>query len=387
MRKFAALLIVLGLLAGGVVLGWHWYQSAQPEYGLQQGRLALERGDRAAAWSWAVRLEKADQRDRAALLQGEILLAERQYAPALQQLSRIEDRGELWLQATALSGRCHLNLGQYGEAARVFTLLLRREPDSIDGHRGLAAVYFDQGLLMQAVQHCQRWAELDDHDGRPHRFLGLIFNDLSEFDSALTHYQKALQRNLKPFVQQEVRQEMADCYLKSHRFSATLEILQEADPAPEQQSLVLVQRAEARFGLGETDRADELVRQAQQLQPDLPRALRLRGQLALQSGDAKSAARLLEKAVQAQFRDYTARHLLAQAYTWLGKEKEAAQQRQQIAAIQKQMEELTQLTRQLGEHPAEPAIHQRMAELYTQLDMPELAARCQRVAAMLSQKE
>src|SRR5262249_47071254 len=160
--------------------------------------------DYEAAERFALRLEASGNRDQALLLRGTALLREERFVQALDQLNQVRDQGELRVRAAALSGQCLLNLGETHQAERSFLFVLGQQSAHIDAHRGLAAVYFDQGALERAVLHCQEWAKLAPRDGRPYRFLGVILKDLDRRKEAIAAYQAALERTLSENALQEV---------------------------------------------------------------------------------------------------------------------------------------------------------------------------------------
>ena len=90
----------------------------------------------------------------------------------------------LWLAATTISrvsppaeepraaagalvarGRTLLEAQRLAAAHDCFAEAVRLDPAAADGHRGLAAVAYDQGSLMQAVTHLEHAAALDPDDG------------------------------------------------------------------------------------------------------------------------------------------------------------------------------------------------------------------------------
>src|SRR5207253_310568 len=116
--------------------------------------------------------------DHAQLLRGEIWLQDKDYGRALAELNQIRDQGKLRVEAAALTGRCQLELKVPHQAERAYLFVLEHQPDHLDAHRGLAALYYDQGAFMRAVKHCEDWARLSPKEGRPHRFMGVIYSQL-----------------------------------------------------------------------------------------------------------------------------------------------------------------------------------------------------------------
>jgi tetratricopeptide (TPR) repeat protein len=387
-------LLVLALAAGAAL--WWRTHTTSAEYRLRKGLDALERNDPDAAAHRALQLEAAGALDHARLLSGQILMAEARargssssegrsrYSQALALFNKIEAQGEIRRRAISLCGQCHLQLGELAEAERVFTYLIKQNPDDLDGQRGLAATAFDLGALDRAVDHCREWARLAPTDGRPHRFMAMIFKDLSQLNDAIPSYRAALERTLATAVQEEVRLELAECLIKRKEFAQAREALEPCSPPPQLMPKLLIMRAECSLGLGETDRARSEVAKARKIHPDFPDALRVRANLDLQAGDAQSAAALLEKAVQLEPANHACRHLLAQAYSSLNRPADAKEQNRLVKEIQGDLNALSKITKEVMENPKDASLHLRMAELYQKLHMPEMAARNRRLAETLA---
>jgi tetratricopeptide (TPR) repeat protein len=381
------LLRVSPLFAVGALVAaaaWWVYHASQPEYRLRQGQEALQRGEMSRAESIAAGLEASGYANHARLLRGQILLESQDYAAALASLNEIQDKGALRLEAVSLCGQCLLKLGESHEAERTFAYLLSEQPESIDANRGLAAAYFDQGNLHAAIHYSREWARLDDRDGRPHRFLGLIYKELNHAAEAVPCYREALQHDLKEEVKEEVRQELAECLLMLRKPAEALQILDQAHPPEALVAKALVLRAEALRGQNARAEAAALVEQALRLDPDLPEALKIRGWLYLDANQPQAAARVLEKAVQLKPVDYTSHYNLVTAYTRLGRAADAKAQEKRLKEIQGYLEELSTLAGQLATQPHNPALHARTAELYDKLNLPKVADRWRHNAAFYS---
>src|SRR5262249_4069757 len=146
--------------------------------------------------------------------------------------------------AAAVSGRCLLQLGETHQAERAFLFVLAQQPTNPDAHRGLAAVYFDQGALKRAAKHCEEWANLAPGDGRPCRFLALILKDLDHKSEAVAAYREALRRDLSDNVTQEVRVELAEMLTKTGAYAEALATLDRCDALAAQNPKVMTLRAE-----------------------------------------------------------------------------------------------------------------------------------------------
>jgi len=381
--RMLALIPVLAVIGAVVALAWQAYRTSRPEYLFRQGQEALARGDRAAAEECALRLEASGKRDHALLLRGRARFQARDYAGALATLKQINPECDVSEEAISLLGRCYQELGQVGEAQATFTHLLTRNPESVDAHRGLAAVSYDLGDIGATLRHCRQWAQLDDRDGRPYRWMAIIHKDLAQYSLAATAYREAQQRDLKDEVREEVRAELAECLLHLTEYAQVLKELEDAQPPAVLIPSVHYFRAEALHSLGRSAEALPLVTRALALKAELPGALRLRAKLHLEANEPAPAVALLERAVKQAPLDYASHYNLAAAYTMLGRKEDALAQQQLMNRAQRHLEELSRASDALMSRPRDPALHLRMAELFQAENMPKMAARWRHTAELV----
>jgi tetratricopeptide (TPR) repeat protein len=370
MRKlrYGVLLLVLAI-AGAVA--WRWYSTTRPEYRLQRGEEALRNGDWEKAARLAARLEASGYPAHAHLLRGEAYCRRQQWSQALAEFNQIDDQGEIRLAAAALWGRCLLRLGNLREAEAHFRFVIDQQPDHLEAHRGLADIYYFQGALPQAIDHLRAAARLDARDGRPERFLGLIYKDLGQHAEAVASYQEALHRDLTAKETEQVREQLAECLVKRHEYAEALEVLAACSPEAADKPGVLALRAECLFEQSQVSAARDLLDRALEMHPRAAALLSLRARIYLVSGDAGKAASLLEQAVEADRHDSASRQQLAQAYRRLGRAGDADEQlalAKQSDAYRAQRAELTQ---QAMNRPWDAKVRRRLAEVCRQLERPE----------------
>ncbi len=386
-RRIAMVAAVL--LAGG--LAWGWYTVTRPDYRLHRAQQALRADDLDAAEAAAAALQADGCTDAALLLRGEMLLRRGEqgggtadFLGALSTLNRLSADNPYRVGAANLSARCLLRLGNLSAAERSFAFVLSEQPDDIDAHRGLMALYYDLGALGQANEHAERWAALDPHDGRPMRFMGLVQKDLGRNAEAVPFYRAALERTLTEQVRHEVCIELTECLLRTGKYADARDVLDADRPGEPLAATYLTLSAECARGLGEPARARELVDQALDVKATHTPALRLRGQLALDAGDLAHAGDDLQRAVAIAPKEYETHHLLAQVYARQGRTREAKEEQERVKAIQADWEEITRLTKAAIDRPKDVSLHRHMAEVFARLDMPQMAANQRRLAAALT---
>ncbi len=392
-RWSVCLLLVTGsifLAAAGTLAGlgrywWGdagWYLHSDPDYRLQAARRALERGEHGRAEQAILVLEADGYKDQAAFLRGQELVlralgsnrdpaARRELlVSAIKELNRMRDPGDLRGDAAALVGRCYLEMKQPRQAEHAFQYALSLNPDQVDAHRGLAALYYDQGAARQAMHHLEAVAALEPEDGRSYRLMGLICKNMQQYGQAVECYQKSLTCDRRGQKSEPIRQELAECFVKETRFAEALQALEGWEPEPEDRTAVAALRAQALQGLGRTAEAGSLLDRVLTRGHSSPDLLCLRAKLDIESGRETEAVALLQKGLDMEPRDYGCRYQLVQTYLRLGRRKEAEEQRRILAETQKSLEELTRLEQEAAARPWERRVRLHLAELCDRLGQP-----------------
>jgi tetratricopeptide (TPR) repeat protein len=384
--------LVLALAAAGAAF-W-FYRTSPLDYQLRRSEAALQENDWDKAERLAERLENSGYADQAYLLRGKILytrakpylLADQPHQVAsllkraLDEFNKIRDQDEIRLEAAILSGECLLYLQQPSEAARAFSFVVRERPDCIDARRGLAAIYFDQGALTQALRQCDDWARLDPRDGRPLRFMGHIHKELDQPSEAIAAFKEALRRDLGERFREEVKENLAEVLVRHSDYAEALETLASCNPEASAKPRLLALQGECLWVLQNPSEARALVDRALQANPNFADLLRLRAEIYLQDSEPKAAVALLERAVGVDRHDQAIRQLLAQAYERLGKRAEALEQRRLAQKSQDLLRDLIKQSREAVSKSWKPELGSQLAELCEQLDRPDLAAMWRQVA-------
>lgn len=380
MTRIVALVLLLGLLGIGGLCYSLFRQSPSPAEHLAVGRKALVSGDTALAKKTLDELELVGAHDHALVLRGAMRLKAGNPTGAIAVLNTVRDQGEIRREAIAISGQCFLEIRNLREAERSFLFVLSESPDHIDAHRGLAAVYFDQGALLKAVHHLQEVARLDPSDGRPHRMMGFIQSDLDRRKEAVECYQEALRRGLSGPAETEVREELAEQLVGLGRHQEAIETLGPADGGRKSDRTIRV-RAEAEWAAGKMTSAVTLLDRGLAEFPDSAVLLRLRGRLHSESAEWEKAAGILERAVAADPSDLTAHHLLATAYDRLGRPEDANRGRQKHQQIKEDLLLLTNLNREADARPWDSEIRDKIASTCERIGKRDLAEMWRRSVA------
>lgn len=270
---------------------------------------------------------------------------------------------------TLAVGRVLLAAGRLREADAVFRTALVADPGLVDAHRGLAAVAYDQGALIQAVSHLQNVARLDPADGRPHRMIGIICGDLDRREEAVAAYRAALTRALTPAASAEVREELAEQLLRLGLTTEAVETL----PADAGSARAEAIRIEAAWSLDGADAAADRATAAAIRHPESTDILTLLGRLRAERGDWESAAAALQEAVRLAPGNILALTALATTLRRLDRPDEADESERRHANATAALERLTTLTRVADERPWDPAVRLEAATFCEALGRHDLA--------------
>src|SRR5439155_16904697 len=152
-------------------------------------------------------------------------------------------------EASVIYGMAFLSFGESNRAQKLFDVAQTLRPENLVAHRGLAALYYDQGIMDFATRQPERWIAIDPTDGRPYRFLGQIGNEMEEPRAAIEHYQAALARSLAAPVREQARVELAELQIGQQAFASALEALDSGPWETVEPGMVTLLRAECLYGL------------------------------------------------------------------------------------------------------------------------------------------
>jgi tetratricopeptide (TPR) repeat protein len=349
-RRLALGILAVLLVAAAAV---YYHRTTAPDYLLARGKNALARGDVDEALRLVERLE-GDQEGLSLLLRGECWLAVAQ-APdevrrvsssealrkALHALGRVQVEGPAGTEAAVRAGECLVRLGEHRVAADVLNRVVQRDPDELDAHRWLAAVYIDLSSPNDAIRHLTEWGRLAPGEGRPYRWIGFFHKDYQQPEAAIIAYREALARQLEPALLADVVRELAESLLDARAdYQGVLNTLAECPDEYANTPDLRLYRAESLWGLGRLREAEKVADEVLATEPDYPRALRLRARMYVATDEPRAARPLLEKCVAQSPLDLSARQSLL----------EVCQQLQDDAAVKlhrQKYEEGRDLSRQI----------------------------------------
>lgn len=376
---------LLGVLGGAsiAIAAASYYALGFSHDKFKAGLAALDRGDWRQARRYARELKASESAaPQASFLRGALLLEKGYCYLALDELGKAKQQASLESAALTLMGQAWYRLGRHAEAQAALLEALKQEPDSFDAHRWLAASYYDMGLILDAIDHLKRTAELDANDPRPHRLLGLIHKDYGRLEEAIAFYQESLRRNNAQPDVEEIKQELAACQVEQRYYSDALETLEECSNLP----VFDVLRARCYHALGDVAAAKAAVDRALKKKDDELDGLLLRGDMLLEEGDALAAITAFQRAVKTHPKDYGAHFKLSQAYGKAGQQQLSEAQREEAEKIRIIRDEFSQLHKAAWASPHDRQVRLRLATLAQQLERPDLAEVWRQSAAALQSR-
>jgi len=295
---------------------------------------------------------------------------------ALAEFTQVLDNDPWAAKATALASECLARLGDYRTAELALITLVDRQPDNLDAHRYLAAIYIDVNAKTPLAAHLREWIRLDANDPRPYRLLSNITR-ISEtgYPEAIEANRKLLQLNLDESERAAVAGELAEIQIDVlGEYEQALDTLAKAPQSFQDHPSHMLLRAECLLGLGQVDEAKRLVDGLLKKHPTFSGAMLFRAKIYVQDDKPQSAIALLEKLLALQPHNSRAREALMLAYRSIGDERRVAEQKQFLDALQAVRKRINELQRVVAREPWNGRVRLEIANLNSGINHPEALA-------------
>ena len=374
-------LVVLPVATLGIVLGVfvRTPNRVRPEQRFRQAMAALETRDHETVLR-AVKVLRQEPgfETHVNLLLGASLLHTGNPAAALQRLSARRPEGELRAPVLLLVAESFYGLGQLTEAEMIVRQLEQEQPENVDAHRWLASIYYDLGALNSAIKELGIVVTLDPQDYKPRHLLGQIYFQLGEtkYAEATKHYRRALALGPPPEQRREINYNLARALVKTRAYEAALELLKETSA----NALVLALKSQCHWGLGEHARAREILKQAEELDPDERLVLLLKARIEIEADNPEAAIPPLTRRLEHDPHDFECRYRLALSYRSLGQFDRYETEIARMKESRQLRRQLTDLGQQAVSRPRDAEIRHRVAEICEKLGRPKLAETYRRAA-------
>jgi tetratricopeptide (TPR) repeat protein len=246
-------------------------------------------------------------------------------------------QGPLICEALVLG---YLHTYRFRDARNCLNYWLEQQPDNVQALFLRAAVYLARKQLQKAADDYRRVLQLD-----PQR--------------------------------REARMALISCLLdvEVRAYSEALPLLQEMLHQQPDDANAQVMLALCREGLAQPQEAAAILDRVLQEHPDHGLALRERGQLALQEGQATEAEHWIRQSLAVMPQDLVAHNCLLRCLQQQGKTTEAQLQRERIEQLQKWYKRLREITEQISQRPYDPALYCEIGILNVRLGRPDLGYR------------
>jgi tetratricopeptide (TPR) repeat protein len=90
-------------------------------------------------------------------------------------------------------GTAYSELGRRKEARAQFDLVLKDDPQSVQGLIGMANLLVEEGRTDDVIALCKRTLSLDERNSQAHTLLGEAYASRREPEAALPHFEKAVE--------------------------------------------------------------------------------------------------------------------------------------------------------------------------------------------------
>ncbi|HZT81079.1 MAG TPA: tetratricopeptide repeat protein [Gemmataceae bacterium] len=210
--------------------------------------------------------------------------------------------------------------------------------------------------IPEAGGYIKRWQELDPDNPQAYLMLARLYDLMSQVDESVAAYRKAVE--LDP-ENDGARLHLAAALLDRHRPQEALTHLDYLRQRLPDNPAVGLRLAQCKEYLREPDEAVALLDEVLARHPHHGPALvqRAKLELARPGADLGKAEAWLKEGVARDPSDYQARHQLRLCLERAGKHAEAQEQQRRLEAMNRDMERLSQITREeMGRRPHDPAL-------------------------------
>ena len=307
---------------------------------------------------------------RAALRQGDTQLA-------LQLAESIAFSDPAHTSATCLIGESLLLMGQPLFAGERFQEVLKTEPDNERALLGLAAVWYDLGALVRALEPAEKAATLNPKDGKALHLLGSVHLQLGERAIGREKLEQAVERALSPRQAREVIGQLLELDLADGRVAEAEGLakrLEAFQPGTTREKGLQAWLMEARTeNEAEKSQALDLLVVLGRENPQDATLARWQGEMAMRLGRAIDAVGPLELTARLEPQSQEARHLLARALDRSGQTEKAKGVRADLAVLEGRLKLLTELNSKVDANPLDAAPRLEMAKVCEALGKPDWA--------------
>lgn len=346
-------------------------QISNPRYFVERGLAAIKTKDLVQVSRSASELdEHTAYRRHSDYFKAFVAIQNGELDRALRLALQARSHPDIELDASVLAGEAAYKMGATGNAKMLWEEVLLKDPDFVQAHQWLGAMFYDIGSMSDAIFHLQQVSKLVPDDPRPDRLMGLMNRDYERPEIAIPHYKESLRRSPNQSDASQLRLEWAECHIKLREYEPALEVLKDADESAFKDLLT----ARCWLNLGRLDESRSLA--IKMLETDHPKkteALQLNAEIALADGDPSKAAEYLRKAAELDPFNHGVRSQLAQVLGRLGDSDGSQEQTKTADELQRKWQKFSDLQLDAINNQIDPTIRYQIGVLAKELGKPELA--------------
>jgi tetratricopeptide (TPR) repeat protein len=349
-----------------VLIGWGGnsaIRSLRASYHYRQAEQAIERRDFADAQAHLARcLEVRSNSAATHFLAARTARRAGNYDEAEQQLRDSLRLGEV---PEAVDLERALLKAQRGDLAPVEGNLLfyvkENHPDTNLILEALAWGYMKTYQLPRAIYVLNLWLERQPDDPQALMWHAEASERRLSFLEAIEDYERVIAHHPD---RDDARLRLAENLVQTHQPEAALPHLVYLREQQPDNPAILKDLARCKHLLNKPDEARQLLDLVLVASPTDAAALSERGRLAFEQGRLDEAERWLRKALTLTPYDKETTYALQQCLEQHGKKAEAAEVLKRLDHIEKELERLRDLTRQIGESPHDPALRHEAGMIF-----------------------
>jgi tetratricopeptide (TPR) repeat protein len=296
---------------------------------------------------------------------------------ALKTISRFASEKPRSADLLAIEGLALVAMGETVPARLALQRSLAIRPASPMAMKVLAAIAFSRGEEQQGLKLLNSAAAIDPGDFRPCYAMGEAYLRLGRMEDALLAFRAALERDSHHTAS---RIGVLTALLASHPPEESSDLVHELLQAVPGNPMVQVLAARHARAMGDATTALRHAEHAVELDPELVEAILIRAQLNFVAGKRAQALADAEHAAARNPANLAALALLAQLQEASGQAERARTTRTRHQRLVAQSERMHELTEEIAQHPDDPTPRYQLGQVAAEMGAKSLAAESYRAA-------
>lgn len=294
--------------------------------------------------------------------------------PAAKRVEKIPTADLLLITQTLSS------TGRVGPADQLLDLVLDRDDGFREQSLVLAsAIRFDLGRDEEVLSYCDELLALDDAASSPYRMQAMVHRRHGRWD----HYVQAVEEARARMQQEDpvLQIELIDGYIRVGRFDEAQREFDKLEAShPELASLTPTVHARLLIHQGNPQKASQVLTDYLKSDPSDVEALVLQGKLLVDTHDFEMAIDTFQTALKYDPSAQDAHFQIGQVYARLNQTDLANRHLAQHRRLLDSKVRLYELEQQAAREPHNVAVRRELAEMYSEIQLPDLAAFWERAA-------